>query len=184
LFPISLQRYDYDLVSGKVNQVSYQPGKADGFYHQYTYDPENRLTGVRTSPDSILWQNDATYTYYRHGPLARAALSDLQVQGLDYAYTVQGWLKAINSSWTDGGSGDRYDGDGNTTIAAFERDAFKLNLNYFDDGTYLDYQAAAPPTGFMQNNDLPSAQRTNFSMITERSEGYERGLNRVETEVL
>lgn len=47
--------YNYDLVSGKVNQVSYQPGNADGFYHQYTYDPENRLTGVRTSRDSILW---------------------------------------------------------------------------------------------------------------------------------
>ena len=41
--------YDFDLISGKVNQVSYQPGLADGFYHQYSYDAENRITGVRSS---------------------------------------------------------------------------------------------------------------------------------------
>ncbi|HEY4062666.1 MAG TPA: DUF6443 domain-containing protein, partial [Puia sp.] len=35
-----LIKYDYDLISGKVNQVSYQPGQADGFYHQYSYDAE------------------------------------------------------------------------------------------------------------------------------------------------
>src|SRR6185437_691015 len=29
--------YDFDLVSGKVNQVSYQHGYADGFYHAYQY---------------------------------------------------------------------------------------------------------------------------------------------------
>ena len=90
--------YNYDLISGKVNQVSYQPGLADGFYHQYSYDAENRITGVRSSTDSIQWENDAAYAYYRHGPLAREQIGSLQLQGIDYAYTVQGWLKSINPS--------------------------------------------------------------------------------------
>ncbi|RFM25559.1 hypothetical protein, partial [Deminuibacter soli] len=88
--------YDYDLVSGKVNQVSYQPGLKDAFYQKYEYDAENRLIDVRTSLDSTYWEHDARYAYYRHGPLSRATLGQLQVQGLDYAYTLQGWLKAIN----------------------------------------------------------------------------------------
>jgi YD repeat-containing protein len=73
-----LTAYNYDLISGKVNQVNYQPHSADAFYHQYSYDAENRITRVRTSTDSIEWQNDASYTYYRHGPLARVQLGDLQ----------------------------------------------------------------------------------------------------------
>ncbi|MES2773902.1 MAG: hypothetical protein V4722_06940, partial [Bacteroidota bacterium] len=92
--------YKYDLVSGKVNEVAYQPGWADGFYHRYQYDAENRLTNVETSRDKILWQIDAGYQYYRHGPLARTELGALKVQGVDYAYTLQGWLKAINPGST------------------------------------------------------------------------------------
>src|SRR4030081_2328109 len=34
--------YDFDLVSGKVNQVVYQHEFADAFYHSYLYDAENR----------------------------------------------------------------------------------------------------------------------------------------------
>ena len=97
--------YDYDLISGKVNQVSYQPGKADGFYHQYSYDAENRITGVRSSTDSIQWENDAAYAYYRHGPLARTQIGSLQLQGIDYAYTVAR-LAEIDQSVLDHAVGD------------------------------------------------------------------------------
>lgn len=38
--------YNYDLISGKVNQVSYQPCKPDAYYHRYEYDAENRLIQV------------------------------------------------------------------------------------------------------------------------------------------
>ncbi len=91
-----LVKYDYDQVSGKVNMVTYQPHNADAFYEKYLYDAENRITTVKTSTDSIFWQDDASYAYYRHGPLARMQLGCLQVQGVDYAYTVQGWLKSIS----------------------------------------------------------------------------------------
>ena len=92
--------YQYDLISGKVNQVAYQPGQPDQFYHNYEYDAENRLIGVQTSKDSIYWENDASYQYYKHGPLARTVLGQNQVQGIDYAYTLQGWLKGVNNITT------------------------------------------------------------------------------------
>ena len=146
-----------------MNEVSYQPHLADAFYHQYSYDAENRITNVRTSTDSIEWQNDASYTYYRHGPLARVQLGDLQLQGMDYAYTVQGWLKSINPSWiTPTGSTDQFDSDGVSNPALFERDAYKLNLNYFDDGTYTDFTPVNPLTGYVQGNALPSASKRNL----------------------
>src|SRR6185312_561622 len=88
--------YDYDLVSGKVNGVDYQPGNSDAFYYRYQYDAENRLTNVLTSRDSITWEQDASYVYYKHGPLSRTVLGQLQTQGIDYSYTLQGWLKGAN----------------------------------------------------------------------------------------
>ena len=89
--------YNYDLISGKVNEVAYQKGYPDQFYHKYSYDAENRITEVQTSKDSIYWERDALYDYYRHGPLARVVLGQNNVQGIDYAYTIQGWLKGVNS---------------------------------------------------------------------------------------
>src|SRR5205085_5290317 len=41
--------YSYDLISGKVNDVAYQPNRTDQFYHHYDYDAENKLTIVKTS---------------------------------------------------------------------------------------------------------------------------------------
>jgi RHS repeat-associated protein len=99
--------YTYDLVSGKVNKVIYQPDyyvdgelkrHIDRFYHRYGYDAENKLTKVETSHDGIIWETDARYKYYKHGPLARMVLGQQEVQGVDYAYTLQGWMKGVNSS--------------------------------------------------------------------------------------
>ena len=93
--------YDYDLISGKVNIVDYQPGQPDRFIHRYEYDADNKITHVFTSRDSVIWEKEAKYWYYRHGPLARTEIGDLQVQGIDYAYTLQGWIKGINSNTLD-----------------------------------------------------------------------------------
>ncbi|MCO5948099.1 RHS repeat domain-containing protein [Mucilaginibacter flavidus] len=90
--------YDFDLQSGKVNQVTYQHGAADQFIHKYTYDAANRITQVKTSPDGLVWETDATYKYYRHGPVARQELGTDKVQGLDYMYTLQGWIKGVNGT--------------------------------------------------------------------------------------
>ncbi|MGC4102993.1 DUF6443 domain-containing protein [Ferruginibacter sp.] len=98
--------YQYDLISGKVNEVAYQPGYADAFYHRYQYDAENKLTEVFTSRDYAYWKREAKYSYYRHGPLARTVLGEplMEVQGIDYAYTLQGWLKGVNTTALQGGS--------------------------------------------------------------------------------
>lgn len=90
--------YNYDLVSGKVNEVRYQPGMQDEFRHKYSYDDNLRLTDVYTSRKGIIWQHDAEYFYYKHGPLARTELGQLKVQGLDYIYTLQGWIKGVNGT--------------------------------------------------------------------------------------
>jgi RHS repeat-associated protein len=157
--------YDYDLISGKVNKVSYQPSMTDQFYHRYDYDAENRITKVETSHDSIYWEREAAYEYYRHGPLSRSVIGQNQVQGLDYAYTIQGWLKGVNSTAalpTNGAAAVTSsfdmgnDGVGNSLIA---RDAYGYSLNYFN-GDYKPVGIATP--AFAQpfvsiTNSLPAA---------------------------
>lgn len=88
--------YDYDLLSGKVNMLSYNRGGSDQYYHKYEYDADNRITTTKSSKDGLIWDRDASYSYYKHGPLATMGLGDLNVQSIQYAYTIQGWLKAIN----------------------------------------------------------------------------------------
>ena len=124
--------YEYDLVSGKVNQVNYQPDSADQYYYQYIYDEDNRLVNALTSIDNHLWQNEATYLYYKHGPLRRTEIGERQVQGMDFAYTLQGWLKGMNSEGRD--QGKDMGGDGKTSGAhkLFGRDVASFLLSYFE----------------------------------------------------
>ncbi|MEM8907556.1 MAG: hypothetical protein AAGD05_06900, partial [Bacteroidota bacterium] len=129
--------YDYDLISGNVLQVAYQPGRVDAFYHRYDYDADNRLTKVWTSEDGVLYDQDARYYYYLHGPLARIELGDDQVQGLDYYYTLQGWIKGVNIAGTDT---EEYelgaDGGTNGLNRWSARDEMSYALGYHD----LDYK--------------------------------------------
>jgi RHS repeat-associated protein len=121
--------YDYDLISGNVNRVTYQPNKRDQFIHKYAYDADNRITEVYTSGDNIVWEKDAKYMYYQHGPLARVEIGDKKVQGLDYIYTLQGWLKGVNSEQI----GSDFDAgkDGNALIGNVAQDAMAFALNYY-----------------------------------------------------
>jgi len=146
--------YNYDLISGKVNMVTYQPGyysssaqawvsPADQFYHRYAYDAENKLTDVYTSHDSLVWERDASYAYYRHGPLSRIVLGQQQVQGLDYSYTLQGWIKGVNTSAIGDGLHDMgADGIPGGVNGYVARDAFGYALHYFQNETQgqFDYK--------------------------------------------
>jgi hypothetical protein len=144
--------YKYDLISGKVNHVAYQPQyikgsllyrPADALYHKYEYDAENRITAVYTSTDSLIWEKDAHYDYYKHGPLARTELGEQLVQGIDYAYTIQGWLKGVNSSSLTPAADIGQDGlSTNPATKNVGRDAFGFNLNYFN-GDYSSIGAGA-----------------------------------------
>src|SRR5690606_17351390 len=120
--------YEYDLYSGKVLLASYNRGHGDQFYQRYTYDGDNRLLSVSTSRDGLFWDRDAAYSYYAHGPLARQSLGEHRVQGIDYAYTLGGWLKAINGfsngPMSDMGADGQIDG-------VMPRDVFSQRLDYF-----------------------------------------------------
>ncbi|HVM86891.1 MAG TPA: hypothetical protein VMT76_01800 [Puia sp.] len=163
--------YQYDLVSGKVNTVAYQPNQPDQFYHRYTYDAENRLIKVETSVDSIHWDQDAHYDYYRHGPLARTLLGEQQVQGLDYAYTLQGWLKGINSSNLNPNFDMGNDGVSGSANQYVARDAYGISLNYFT-GDYANINVTAVPfpgfsSSFQNTADYKPLYNGNISaMIT------------------
>jgi hypothetical protein len=81
--------YDYDLVSGKVNNVYYQKDQADQLIHKYEYDGDNRIVKVFTSRDAITWDRDAQYDYYAHGPLAKMLLGNNNAEQNTYIYTIQ-----------------------------------------------------------------------------------------------
>jgi len=128
--------YKYDLVSGKVNAVHYQPGRSDKFLHKYSYDGDNRLVRVETSNDYLSFKTDARYSYYRHGPLARVELGDRMVQGIDYAYTIHGWLKGVNAGFLNAEYDMGRDGDvvtsGYNPHEWIGRDAFGFVLDYYE----------------------------------------------------
>jgi RHS repeat-associated protein len=134
--------FNYDLVSSKLNQVAYQPNQPDAFYHRYFYDAENRLTHVQTSADSINWDNEAFYSYYAHMPLARTVIGEQQVQGINYSYTLQGWLKGINPAIYNGpGYTLPTDGSNGSVVAS---NAYNLLLNYYNTD-YTPVSGAMPP---------------------------------------
>ncbi|MBL4705056.1 MAG: hypothetical protein JKY54_11070, partial [Flavobacteriales bacterium] len=155
--------YDYDLISGNVNQVNYQAGKFDEFYHRYCYDADNRITEAFTSRDGMLWELDEKQLYYAHGPLARKELGDRQVQARDHVYNAQGWLKAINSSTGNEIHDAGEDGVLTKSNQYFGRDANGFSLHYFD-GDYT-------PIGTGANSNV-LADLSNTTLITDAPQLY------------
>ncbi|WP_298892457.1 deaminase domain-containing protein [uncultured Psychroserpens sp.] len=153
--------YDYDLISGKAHQVIYQPEKPDQLIYKYDYDADNRITQVYTSKNGSIWDNDANYDYYDHGPLARVEIGDKKVQGQDYVYTIQGWLKAVNGESIAEVSND-VGRDGNLVA----RDAYAYALSYFnnDQNGYSDYtpnNLSVSNTVFKLSSNASIQQNTN-----------------------
>jgi RHS repeat-associated protein len=143
--------YEYDLVSGKVNKVKYQDGKYDKFYYSYQYDAENRLIDACSGRNWLTMTRDARYSYYLHGPLARVELGKNQVQGLDYAYTLQGWLKGVNGQFLDASTEMGNDGfPANAGHKDVARDAMAFSLGYYEND-YLPIgrnSSESPATAF------------------------------------
>ncbi|MBL7788010.1 MAG: hypothetical protein JNM36_19025, partial [Chitinophagales bacterium] len=165
--------YQYDLISGKVLQVVYNKGQIDQFAHRYTYDAQNRLVYTETSNDLVLWDKDASYSYYPHGPLRRTEVGDDKIQGIDYTYTAQGWLKAINapilSEEASNNPKDPYqDGilDNTKRASMFPPDLYGMQLHYFDG----DFVAPVSPITTLNNasSDIQSLYNGNIAAWTER----------------
>ncbi|MBK8642649.1 MAG: hypothetical protein IPN15_10700 [Saprospiraceae bacterium] len=145
--PAKLMAYEYDLISGKVNKVYYQSNKSDQFIHDYRYDADNRLTLVRTSHNGILWDEDEHYVYYPHGPLARTEIGENEIQGLDYAYTLQGWIKGMNSGNLQVNTDMGKDGMTSQQHQTFAKDEVGYVLNYYQ-GDYNSIAQHAPAKKF------------------------------------
>ncbi len=142
----------------QVHRVDYQSGKVDEWHHAYRYDADNRITEVYTTKQtpmtnpahgmaaaqneplvSPFWEKDASYQYYKHGPLARVEVGNEKVQGVDYVYTAQGWIKGVNSNTLQA---DRDAGKDGVSAGANElvaKDAFSFSLHYNDN----DYKPIA-----------------------------------------
>lgn len=181
--------YEYDLVSGKVNFVRYQDGKPDQFYYRYNYDADNRLTdawsGIKAVVDKTLGsellpeygKQDAHYDYYLHGPLARLELGDQygKVQGIDYAYTLQGWLKGINGILLNPDNEMGQDGRSLANNNNVARDAYSLALSYYGISDYANIVGANQfsngvgiRSGFKQlYNGNISAQQVNIKQFAQ-----------------
>lgn len=178
--------YEYELVSGNVKQVYYQKDDADQLIHRYKYDSDNRITMVETSKDGIHYENDAKYFYYNHGPLARTEIGNTKVQALDYAYTIQGWLKSVNGEKID--QTTMMGKDGITTGTAqvnkqVARDAYGYSLSYYDNdyksanNQMLNFEAAlgATPSTQLGPNLYNGNIRAMHSAISDNAEASAGG---------
>ncbi len=112
--------YQYDLLGNVLEMVYQRSDAGESFYHHYTYDADQRLSQVFTSEDGSDRTLQATYEYYLHGPLKRVELGG-GLQGIDYVYTIQGMLKAINHPSLMGEKDPGGDND----------DLFGLALDYY-----------------------------------------------------
>gem|GEM_PF-2198644 len=134
--------YEYDLLSGLPHYAHFQQGKLDQYSHRYTYDADNRLKEVHTSKDGFIWDRDAEYNYRLDGKLARTELGEMDVQGADYAYTLQGWIKGLNSAVLDptkdmGKDGRQLTGSLSHLSSTVAQDALAFTLDYYEG----DYQS-------------------------------------------
>src|SRR5690554_2310475 len=148
--------------------MSVQNGEVDQWHHAYFYDADNRIQRVYTSTATPLtpisrlsqnmanelehnsdWQLDARYYYYDHGPLARIEIGENSLQGLDYYYTLQGWLKGVNSSVLEDEHDPGEDSNPSEINALFAKDVFGYSLDYYAN----DYTAinGATPLANVQN---------------------------------
>jgi RHS repeat-associated protein len=116
----------------------------------YTYDANKALLLAETSRNGISKRPEAKYIYYLHGPLKRVELAG-NLQGIDYTYTLDGKLKAINHAdlnpATDPGK------DGLLGVSGFMQDQFGLILDYH----HQDY--AKQGTDFQTGQNMGTAER-------------------------
>ncbi len=184
--------YTYDLISGNVHRVDYQNGKADQWHHAYNYDADNRITDVYTTKETPLvdanssiasmqnepeinplWDQEASYSYYQHGPLARTVLGDQEVQGIDYVYTLQGWIKGVNSNGLNQDKDPGRDGNGVSDNKMVARDVFGYSLHYFE-GDY---------TPIVGGNSSFVATQTGSDLTAKSSDLYNGNIGRMVTTI-
>jgi RHS repeat-associated protein len=150
------------------------------------YDIQGKLTNSGISYDAKgyienagILEHQATYTYYLHGPLKRVELADrfdggnkTTLQGIDYLYTIDGVLKAINGS--DKLNDPGHDGAGSN--AHVQPDVFGFTLDYFA-GDYQPAQGTVDAVTYTggypdQHTGLIKAMRWHSPIESDKVFGY------------
>lgn len=182
-----VMEYEYDLISGNVNKVVFQRNGPDQMIHKYYYDSDNRLHEVFSSKNGIHFDRDAKYFYYKHGALARTELGEGKVNGIDYAYTIHGWLKGMNSAilgsdrdmGKDGGNNAYYMSAKSGVHYAFANDAAGYILNYYDSQTdvyakdYIGIKNGNSTYDFLANEvNLRTGSNSFFDLNTDAPNLY------------
>jgi len=96
------------------------------------------LKEVFTSNDGQVWDRDVNYEYREDGYLARTELGEMKVQGMDYAYTLHGWIKTLNSGVLNPTNDMGKDGDKATTGTA-EYDFYEDDIHDLHARDVLSY---------------------------------------------
>lgn len=140
-------RYLHDPVDDALLAVDYQVATADAqryqdeFRQRYEYDSERRLAMVSSSIDDVIWNRDARYDYYTHGPTKRVTLGEDEVQGVDFVHTIQGWLKAVNAGDASSARDPGQDGLEGGLHSMVPQDLTGLLFTYFNQ----DFVPASAP---------------------------------------
>lgn len=100
-------------------------------------------------------------------------LGKLRVQGIDYSYTLQGWLKGINQTSLDATKDPGLDGSTQSTAA---RDALSFALHYYDETIngehYIDYKPIAGNTPFaVPGSNIKSLYNGNIAAMSVNNAG-------------
>jgi len=123
--------YTYGLTGNLLSAV-YQVGvSSEKFTHKYQYDDNHKLEMVSTAQGTNGFKEQAHYQYYNYGALQRTELG-ATVQGIDYTYTINGWLKAINNPVMSADPGQDGIVKANGITNGFNKDVFGMTLEYYD----------------------------------------------------
>ncbi|WP_167851980.1 RHS repeat protein [Hymenobacter elongatus] len=147
--------------NGSVGSVCYQKDTPlERLTHYYTYNKDQQLVKVETGNDDPAapigpHTEQVRYQYYMHSPLKRVVYNK-DLQGLDYTYTAQGWLKSVNDAdlQHDPGKDGVVNPDGKPDVIL--PDLFGMSLSYYNS----DYKSAAVPTS---QTTLPIAYPERFN---------------------
>ena len=132
--------YTYDEL-GRLTKMAYDEGysSTNDHFFWYYYDELGRLEKVTSYGSNLEGSalTEAEYTYYADGQIKQLMLGD-GAQTVDYDYTIQGWLEAINNGTTSGsdqfGMILDYSNNGNIKEQEWEQAAFSTGtFNYFYD---------------------------------------------------
>jgi RHS repeat-associated protein len=152
---------DYTYTRELLTNTVYQKNvTGERFEHKYSYDAMQRIKKVETAAGAALFQTEAQYSYYLHGPLKRKELGG-NVQGLDYVYTLQGWLKAINHPELNSAKDPGHDG---AVGSPFAKDVFGMSFDYYQN----DYMRS--------NSNVANTNESSFSGFAPHYNGTIRAL--------